>query len=308
MRLFVLLGLMACASALPALDSTPAQTPAESGRSGEVVSDHVPIAARIIAPALSAQELLLQAGVETYIEDRDLRVASIDSNAMERWFRRPPRHVYFYAEPALALAQEGEEVRGQCQRLRRWNSGAVNELAAVLWRRGRLRTMAVFGQEHVTIDNQILDAGEWDTTGFRTLSVGAIAWDDAHIRYAEGAALHEVACVPALRVVSCGGEYLLGPRAYCVDDKLVVRPWRVPMVPHVGPVASAYNDVVPDVPVGDCEVECERSACEEALRITPIPRVPLYTEEDPVLAVFRTRADCRAFAASREEFVRTHNF
>ncbi len=79
-----------------------------------------------------------------------------------------------------------------------------------------------------------------------------------------------------------------------------MRPWRAPEVPHVGPVVPAYADPIPEVPEGDCDVECEPSACAEAIRTVRFPRVPLYAEEASVVAAFRTQAACRAFASARE--------
>lgn len=300
MRSFVLVGLLACTRPLP-LEPEPAVTAPRSAVAAPAPSAPTALPSLPIAvPGRSAEELLAEAGVRTFIDDRDFEVAAIDHEAMERWFQRPPRAVFLYTEAPVEVAEPGETVRGRCQRLARWDSNVVNELAVVLWRRGSLRTVVELGQASVSVVDQERDGGGWETRSVRTLPMGVAVWDDEHVRYAAGAALYEVACVPALRTVPCGeAAALLRPEGHCLDQELVVRPWRAPMVPHVGPVIPAYEDPVPHVPEGDCELECGPSACAEAVRITTFPRVPLYGAEAPVLAAFRTRASCRAFASTR---------
>jgi hypothetical protein len=146
-----------------------------------------------------------------------------------------------------------------------------------------------------------LEEQQWRTNGVRDLPMGVIAWDDAHIAFAEGAEIQEVACTSTVRAVLCSpdGDPWASPRGYCVDRSLVVRPWRAAFVPHVGPMSPAYPDTYPSLREGSCEVECAPSACDEALQRAQLPRVPLYAEHDPVLAVFRTQAACRAFRTSR---------
>ncbi|MBA3397802.1 MAG: hypothetical protein H0T89_34580 [Deltaproteobacteria bacterium] len=300
MRFVLLLCFTACARPLPAESNKPA-----AERKTMPQEQAAPVAAStrepIVAPALSARELIDAAGVATFLEDRELEVAAIDTPAMERWFARPPRSVFVYAERRVEVAEPDETRRIRCTRVQRWDSNVLNELAVVVWQEGRFRTVLELGQSTVDAVDQARESGEWETVSGRHLPMQAIAWDDAHIRYAEGAELHEVACVPALRTVPCGGEQLPGPRGYCVDHELVIRPWRAPTFPHVGPVIPAYHDPIPDVPRGDCAVQCEPSACKEALRVALIPRAPLYAEDAPVLAAFRSQAACRAFASHREK-------
>jgi hypothetical protein len=296
MRWSLLLCLLACTT----------HPPAESGTTVAREADAPPLEPNVVAPepivvpGRGAAELIEEAGVRTFVEDRDFEVAAIDPAAMERWFQRPPRGVFLYTEASIEVAEPGETVRGQCQRAARWDSNVVNELVVVLWKQGTLRTVLELGQARVGVVDQEREGGGWDTRSLRTLPMGAVVWDDEHVVYAEGAAVYEVACVPALRTVSCGGEALLGPRGHCLDRELVVRPWRAPTVPHVGPVIPAYDDPIPRVPEGDCELSCEPSACAEAVRTLRFPRVPLYGAEAPMLAAFRTEDGCRVFAAERE--------
>lgn len=291
MRVLVLLGSVACTRPLPA----PAPAPSEPPPSSTAVPDAA-LPLPTVAPARSAQELVEAAGVATFVEDQALVAAQIDGDAMERWFTRKPGSVFVYTERALDVAAPSTSVRGTCQRVERWDGSALNALGVVLWRRGDQRTVLELGQDGVDVVDERRDGGTWTVGGARRLPVGAVAWDDAQIRYAEGAELYEVACVPALRTVTCGA----GPgRGYCIDRELVVRPWRVPMVPHVGDVIPAYDDPPPDVPEGDCAVECMPSACNDALATPLIPRVRFYAADAPMLAVFRTRAACRAYAAKR---------
>ena len=295
MRLLVLLCLGACARTLP-----PETHTATERVQPEPVASRAQ--QRILAPALSADDLVAQAGVATFLEDQEFRVAAINVDAMERWFTRPPRSVFLYTERPVEVAKPHVTVRGRCQRVQRWDSGLLNELAVVVWQQGRYRTVLHLGQDNVWAADYTRERGEWDTDTVRHLPMQAIAWDNAHIRYAEGADRYEVACVPALRTVPCGGEHLPGHHGYCADHELVVRPWRAPrVVPMVGPVIPAYHDPIPDVPEGDCAVRCEPSACGEALRMRLIPFVPLYKEDAPVLAAFRTHAACRAFASQRRK-------
>lgn len=255
----------------------------------------------VVAAGLSARELIDAAGLATYLEDWELRVAAIDADAMERWFTQPPHHVFLYAELPVEVAEPAVSRPMRCQRLQRWDAHVLNELAVVAWQEGPFRTVVQLGQSNVTAVDQTRQTGEWVTLSVRSLPMQAVVWDDAHISYAEGAQLNEVACVPALRAVPCGGEHPLEHRGYCVDRELVVRPWRAPTVPHVGPIVPAYDDPIPDVPEGDCAVHCEPSACEEALRMKLIPWARLYREDAPVLAAFRSQVACRAFAAEREK-------
>lgn len=243
--------------------------------------------------ARSADELLAAAGVATYVADHELLVATTDATAMERWFERKPSAVYLYAERALEVP--GATTRLRCQRAQPWESGVLNEVAVVAWRKADERTVVELGQASVTVMDQRREDGRWATSGARRLPVATVEWDDEKIRYAEHAEIHEVACVPSVREVACDA----GGRAYCIDRELVVRPWLPPTVPHVGPVIPAYDDPVPDVPAGDCAIECEPSACDEALRRSALPREALYEERAPTLAAFRTLAACRAYAASR---------
>lgn len=300
--LLILLVASACARPISAQrepDTTAADHRTMSHEPSEPAA--APTREPIVAPAQSARELIDEAGVATFLEDRELRVSAIDEDAMERWFARPPRSVFVYAERPVEVAEPDVTRRIRCQRVQRWDSNVLNELAVVVWQKGRSRIVLELGQSNVSAADQTRERGEWETVGGRRLPMQAIAWDDAHIRYAEGAEIHEVVCVPALRTVPCGGEHLPGPRGYCADHELVVRPRRPPRVPHVGPVIPAYHDPIPDVPEGDCAVRCEPSACEEALRMAPIPRAPLYEEDAPVLAAFRSQAACRAFASAREQ-------
>ncbi len=300
MRFVVVLCLTACARTVPAESNT---TVAEHRTMSHAPSQPVaaPTHELVVAGGLSAQELIDAAGLATYLEDWELRVAAIDADAMERWFTQPPRTLFLYAELPIEVADPHVTCRMRCQRLQRWNHHVLNEVAVVAWQEGRFRTVLQLGQSNVAAVDQTRETGEWKTHRVRSLPMQAVAWDDAHVSYAEGAELNEVACVPALRSVPCGGEQPLEHRGYCVDRELVVRPWRAPTVPHVGPIAPAYDDPIPDVPEGDCAVRCEPSACEEALRMKLIPWARLYREDAPVLAAFRSQVACRAFASEREE-------
>lgn len=252
------------------------------------------------APGLGADELLASAGVSTFLADHELRVASIDVHAMERWFTRRPSALFLYAERPIDSSIEAT-ARGECHRVRVADDVVLNQLSVVLARRGSTRVIVELGQERVAVAEQRMEERQWHTQGVRGLPMGVVAWDDAHIAYAEGAAIQELACVPQVREVLCPADAGPGPRprGYCLHDALVVRPWRAAFVPHVGPVGSAYPEVYPSLPAGSCEVECEPSACAEALARAQLPRVPLHSEQDPVLAVFRTQSACRAFAGSR---------
>lgn len=302
---FVVLGhsLSACASTLPPSDSTPSDTVASSSRDSVEVTpseDAVPTRSVVHAPGMTVEELIEGAGMASYLVDHDLRMASIDGAAMERWFTREPGAVFLYAERSIETGPE-TSVRGACQRLPRSSDVVTNGLTFVLTRSGRERVVLDVGQDHLDVDDQRLEERVWQTNGGRRLPVGLIAWDDAHIAFAEGAEVQEVACVNTVRHVLCTPEAhpWVGPRGYCHQRTLEVRPWRAPFVPHVGPVSPAYPDTYPPLPEGHCELECEPSACDDALARVTLPRVPLYTEQDPVLALFRTQAACRAYATSR---------
>lgn len=312
MRAFVLLGVVACASTLPASESPSAIPPSDPGDTahGEVTETSeatasVPGATPLQIPGRSADELLTAAGLPTYLEDRDLKIAQIDDAAMERWFSRKPSVVYLYAERPIEVS-EAETVRASCRRASRADDAVLNELSIVLWQRGSRRSRLQLGQSRVVVTEEERERGRWETRGVRPLSVGLAAWDDTHVRYAEGAEIHEVACVPAVRTVPCvEGGPLLGPRGHCLDRELVVRPWRAPTVLHVGGVIPAYPDRIPNVPTSDCAIECAPSACDEAIRHAPQavpPHVPLYTDDAPAIAAFRTPAACRAFATSRAAY------
>lgn len=201
---------------------------------------------------------------------------------------------------ARAIETGDAKVRGRCQWVPRENSAVLNAIEVVVWRRGDERTLVELGQERATVRDEAREQGAWSIRGVRSLPMQAVLWNDAKIQYAEGAEVLEVACVQEVRTMPCGEGVLATQHGSCIDRALVVRPWRAPTVPHVGGVIPAYADVTPDVPAGSCDVTCEPSACEEAQRIQPIPRVPLYTESAPVVAAFRTEAACRAFASVRE--------
>lgn len=304
-RPLALLGVGACVSTLPeAATSRDAVTAGSNARTAneddDVGSEAGPGVAMptVRAPALDAEALLAAAGLATYLEDHGLRAAEIDGAAMERWFTREPGAVFLYAERPLALS-ESASVSGRCQRVARVDDGVLNEIAFVISRRAGERVLLAVGQESVDVVEQRLERGRWETNGVRRLPSGVIAWNDAQVAYAEGAERQEVACVPTLRAVPCSEGPGVTPRGHCVDQALVVRPWRAPTVPHVGAVVPAYRDEIPTVPLGACTVVCEPSACGEALERAHIPRVPLHGEGDPVLAVFRAQAACRAFAATR---------
>jgi hypothetical protein len=290
---FALPFVASCARSLPATSETTAADLATGPAPIEATSDP------ILVPARSARELIDEMGLATLLEDRALVEAVIDPDAMERWFARPPASLYFYSERAVEVGPE-QTVGGDCQRVQRWDSGVLNALSIVVWQAGRLRTVVTLGQDRVSVQEQTRARGRWETNGVRGLPMRAVAWDDDHIRYAEGAEGYELACVPALRTLPCGEEPI-GGRGYCVDRELVVRPWRAPTVPHVGPVISAYQDAVPEAPESDCAIRCEPSACDEALRTAVLPSAPLYPVHTPVLAAFRSAAACRAFATTRAE-------
>jgi len=308
-RAFVLLGVVACASALPASESPSAIPPtdprgtpagvAAAEATDEPATSESPTATAIHVPGRSAEALLADAGLATYLEDRELRVARVDPNAMDRWFSRKPSAVFLYAERPIEVS-EAETVRADCRRVSRADDAVLNELSAVLWQRGSRRALVQLGQTRVTVAEQERTRGRWETGGVRPLHVGLAAWDDAHVRYAEGAEIQEVACVLAVRTVPCvEGGALLGPRGHCLDRELVVRPWRASTVPHVGDVIPGYPELVPRLPTGDCALACAASACEEARVRASFPREPLYVEDAPTLAAFRTLAACRAFASTR---------
>jgi hypothetical protein len=307
LRQFALLGLSACGSSLPASESPTArvvvaevssdEAPTQAGDPSADAEPAAPVPT-IHVPALSAEALIADAGLPTFLEDHGLRAAVIDGAAMERWFTREPSAVFLYAERSIDLS-EGDQVAGACQRVARVDDIVTNQVSFVLSRRGSDRVLLEIGQERVDILDQRLEGGRWDTGGVRPLPLGVIAWDEAHVAYAESAEIHEVACVHTVRHVLCDARSPSGPRGHCLDQALVVRPWRAPTVPHVGDVIPAYPDPIPRVPQGACEIECAPSACSEALARARLPRVPLYADTDRVLAVFRTQAACRAFARSR---------
>ncbi|MFN0246295.1 MAG: hypothetical protein ACKV2T_05275 [Kofleriaceae bacterium] len=293
MRVVLLLTLLACGQSRPAPDSPPpaavhARAPAPTSQR-----------ARVVAPALSARELLEASGAASFVQDGDLRIAQIDGDAMERWFTRKPSGVYLYTERAIDGLEPKSPVRGRCQLVPRANDSVLNAITVVAWQRGELRVLLTLGQSSVHVQEQQRERGVWDTRGVRRLSMGAVGWSGAQIRYAEGATIYEVACIPTLRTMPCDGT-TTDRLGHCVDREIVVRPWRVPLVPHVGEVHPAYNDPIPAVPEGSCDLTCEPSACEEALRSHKIPRVPLYVETAPVLAAFRTESACRAYASTRK--------
>ena len=316
LRPFALLGLTACASTLPATDTSTADVAStdvsrdETAGADATTSEAAPFEAApsetaagptlptIHAPALSAEALIEDAGLATFLDDHGLRAAEIDGAAMERWFTREPSAVFLYAERSIELA-EGTHVAGTCQRVARVDDIVTNQISFVLSRRGSDRVLLEVAQDRVDVLDQRLEDGRWDTGGVRPLPLGTIAWDDAHVAFAEGAEIHEVACVHTLRAVPCSDGPPITPRGHCVDQALVVRPWRAPTVPHVGDVIPAYPDPIPSAPPGACEVECAPSACSEALARAQLPRVPLYADTDRVLAVFRTEAACRSFARAR---------
>ncbi len=313
-RRLLLLGLAlslgSCAASLPAAETTPPSAPivsveasasaVESAADEATVESAAAAPSIVHAPALTAEQLLRAAGSATYLVDHDLRVASIDSVASERWITRRPSAVFLYAERPIETATE-VRMRGACQRLPVWPDIVVGALSVGLTRHGRERVVLEVEDHGVAVEDQRIEDGFWSTHGVRGLGLGVIALDDDHIVFAEGAEIREVACVNSVRAVLCAADAdpWVGPRGYCLDRALVVRPWRPAFVPHVGPVWPAYPEVYPSLPEGHCEVECAPSACEDALPTAQLPHVPLYTEEDPVLAVFRTQAACRAFAASR---------
>lgn len=307
MRSLILLMLGTCT--LPPTTAAPTEVQPETANEahrGHRRAKHVrperdapPAPTPIVAPARSADELAERAGLATFLEDEGLTAAAIDGDAMERWFTHPPQNVFLYLERPVAVAEPGVTVRGECRRVKRWDSAVINELAVSLWQDGTFRTVLHLGQGSVVASDQGRDEGDWETHGGRRLPMKAIVWGDDQIRYSEGAQRYEVACVHALREVSCSEEHPPGSSGYCVDEELEIRPWQAPMVPHVGPVTPGYPDPVPDLPEGDCAVDCERSACREAQRSSAIPFDPLYEENAPVLAAFRNRAACRAFAKAR---------
>lgn len=115
MRFVVLLCLTACARALPAQSNKPAaehKTMSQEQAEPEAAPTREPI----VAPALSARELIDAAGVATFLEDRELKVAAIDTSAMERWFARPPRSVFVYAERRVEVAEPDETRPAQMNR------------------------------------------------------------------------------------------------------------------------------------------------------------------------------------------------
>ena len=246
------------------------------------------------APGLTADELIAKVDLPSFMQD--LRVAQIDDEAVEQWFVRKPPAVFLYAERPIEIAEPDETVRMQCERVRQFDDVVVNEVTLMLWRRGEYRTLLSLGQERVEVRHEQLERGEWEPLGGPRMPMLVTTWDRQHVRYSEGADRYTLACVPTARSVSCGGR----ARGYCIDRELVVRPYRPPTVLHVGGSIPAYHDPVPDLPVGFCDVECERSACDEALRRNLVPREPLYEERAPVLAAFRSRSACRTFAAARE--------
>ena len=194
---------------------------------------------------------------------------------MDRWFSRKPSAVFLYAERPIEVS-EAETVRADCRRVSRADDAVLNELSAVLWQRGSRRALVQLGQTRVTVAEQERTRGRWETE------------------------IQEVACVLAVRTVPCvEGGALLGPRGHCLDRELVVRPWRASTVPHVGDVIPGYPELVPRLPTGDCALACAASACEEARVRASFPREPLYVEDAPTLAAFRTLAACRAFASTR---------
>lgn len=297
MRFVVFLCLTACARPLPPAVQTTAVAhetrsppPAEPART----------AARtpIEAPVRSADELIDESGVARFLATSQLKAAALDADALERWYLRKPRRVFVYAERPIEVAESGASRRPQCQPMQREDDVVVNELSVVLWQKGQARTVLQLGQSDVNAVDQARERGEWTTLGVRQLPMKASAWTDGHLRYTEGAALHEVACVPALRAVPCG-EQPPEARGYCVDHDLVVRPWQAPTVLATGRVIGGAHDSIPDVPEGDCAVHCKPSACEEALRRDPLPQAPLYAEDAPVLAAFKSEAACRAFRSAR---------
>lgn len=301
--------LSACGSAVPAAVTAPSAAPAPSEETDSVSTTSVTreeqamatsTRAVVHAPRLDADALLAAAGMASYLADHDLRVASIEGEARERWFTREPSGVFLYAERPIETGVEAT-VRGACQRVPLWDDNVLNGLSFVLSRHGDERAVLEIGQDRVAVTDQRLEARRWQTNGVRGLPMGVIAWDDGHIAFAEGAEIQEVACVHSVRTVSCSADAdpWVGPRGHCIDRSLVVRPWRAPFVPHVGQVSPAYPDTYPSLPEGSCEVECEPSACDEAMARAQLPRVPLYAEQDLVLAVFRTQSACRAYASSR---------
>ncbi|AKF05720.1 hypothetical protein [Sandaracinus amylolyticus] len=293
MRHVLFLGLTACASTLPAASETAASTQPPAEEAAPPADERT-----TQARGLRADELLEAAGVATFLEDHELHVAAVDEAAIERWLSRKPSAVFLYTERSLEIA-EGASLRGECQRVAVWDDVVVNQLSIVVSRHGDERVVVDLGQESVSVVEQRLEQRRWQASGVRRLPVGVIAWDDAHVAYAEGAEIHELACVPTLRPVPCVEDRWDGPRGHCVDHALVVRPWRAPTVLHVGGVIPGHRDPIPEIPSEECEVTCAPSACDEALRTAHLPRAPLYAEQDPVLAVFRTQTACRAFVASR---------
>lgn len=298
----LLLGLVACARTVPLRET-------RLGASSEPPEEIPESAAEAVAPVVAlssrnAQELIDESGAASFAEEHYLHVASIDQEVAERWFTHPPRVAYLYAErpiEGVAASGEGRAVLGQCQGLRHSDSVAINEVDLVLSQAGGFRTLLEL-RGGVALSVERWERGAWDTSSVRGLPMKVVVWDEHHIRYAEGATRYVAACVPTVRTVSCTEEEsFLGPRAHCLDERLVVRPWRMPDVPHVGAVIPGYHDPVPPLPQGDCAVRCERSECEAARRLAAIPRDVLYEESAPALAVFRTREACRRFASSRED-------
>jgi hypothetical protein len=260
-----------------------------------------PPRARVVAPAIGARELIEASGTATFLEDRGLRAAQIDYDAMELWFSRKPSAVFLYTELAIYDFEPKDRVR--CRRLPlERNSVLLNAITVVAWQRGDRRMHLELNQTGVKVAIEEREHGVWEPRSVRTLPMEAVGWNSAHIRYAEDARHYEVACVPALRTVSCDGTSR-DQLGHCLDRELVVRPWRAPFVPHVGPVHPAYHDPIPEVPSGSCDATCEPSACDEAMRMHGIPWAPLYAATAPVIAAFRTEAACRTYASTRKPVV-----
>ena len=300
-QLALLLGLAACARPRPIAPTSTTHianhTPSQPAASPLAIA--APLSAPVHAPPRSASELIEWGGSARFLALRQLKVASINVAAMERWFERKPSRVFVYSEYPIELSATGASIRLRCRGNAQAETVVSNGLSAVLWQDRRSRMVLKIGQSDVAVEEQTFERGQWQISGVRSLPMKASTWDDAHIRYSEGAAIHEVACVPVIRSVPCD-EAHVGPHGYCIDQDLVVRPWHPSTVLATGRVVDSSPDVSPEVPAGNCTVQCELGACGEALRREHLPRQPLYAEDAAVLAVFKSESVCLRFAAARE--------
>ena len=132
--------------------------------------------------------------------------------------------------------------------------------------------------------------GEVATSGGgRSLRYVVVEATAARLLLATAVSTRVTHCERRAREVPCPG----GGQTTCEDDAIVVdeRDFN----------AHSFNGVVAAgvPPPHDCVAHCAPSACSEAVAVVAADDGVHYDPEQPVLALFRDRSACRAFAASR---------